>query len=141
MGRIKNFFSRIGNGIKSGATKVWNGVRNGIGYVGRIAKPLSSMALGAGSILGRIPGTVGLVGKALQGGGAVLKSLTDSLPNSSVKEKINNAIEKGLNYGNSAINKAQNYANTISNTGQNYLYAGANIANKVGDIATDFVNR
>ena len=87
MGRIKNFFSRFGNGIKTGATKVWNGVRNGIGYVGRIAKPLSSMAIGAGSILGRIPGTVGLVGKALQGGGAVLKSLTDSLPNSSVKEK------------------------------------------------------
>lgn len=141
MGRIKNFFSRVGNGIKSGATKVWNGVRNGIGYVGRIAKPLSSMALGAGSMLGRLPGTVGLIGKALQGGGAVLKSLTDSIPNGAVKEKLNNAIDKGLTVGNNMVNKAQGYANTISNTGQNYLYSGANIANKVGDLATDFVNR
>lgn len=140
MGGIKNFFSRIGNGIKKGATKVWNGVKNGIGYVGRVAKPLSSMAIGAGSILGRIPGVVGTVGKALQGGGAILKSLTNSLPNSSVKDKINNAIDRGLNTGNNVVNKAETIANTVSNTGQQYLHAGANIANKIGDLATNWTN-
>ena len=137
---IGNYFRNVWGGIKKGATKVWGGLKKGAEFVGKVAKPIGRMASTAGGIMGMMPGQLGLVGKALYAGGAALKNLTNELPSGSVRDKLNSAIDRGINIGNTAVNKAQNYAQKLSDTGQSYLKAGANISNKIGSMATDFAN-
>ena len=130
---IGNFFRNVWNGTKKGATKVWSGLKKGAEFVGRIAST-------AGGIIGMLPGHVGLVGKALFAGGEAIKSLTNSLPNSAIKDKLNNAIDRGLTTGGALVNSAQRFAQKVSDTGQPYLNAGTNIINRIGNMATDFSN-
>ena len=137
---ISNFFRNVWNGAKKGATKIYGGLRKGAEFVGRIAKPIGKVATAAGGIMGMIPGKIGLVGKALAMGGEAIKSLTNSLPNSSVKDKLNSAIDRGLNAGSNIISKSQQYAQRLNDTGQPYLNAGSNIINRIGTMATDFAN-
>ena len=137
---IGNFFRNVWNGAKKGATKVYGGLRKGAEFVGRIAKPIGRLASTAGGIIGMLPGHVGLIGKALFAGGEAIKSLTNSLPNSAVKDKLNNAIDRGLTTGGDFVNSAQRLAQKVSDSGQSYLNAGSNIINRIGNIATDFAN-
>ena len=137
---IGNFFRNVWNGTKKGATKVWSGLKKGAEFVGRIAKPIGRLASTAGGIIGMMPGHIGLVGKALFAGGEAIKSLTNSLPNSAIKDKLNNAIDRGLTAGGALVNSAQRFAQNASNTGQSYLNAGTNIINRIGNMATDFSN-
>ena len=137
---IGNFFRNVWNGAKKGATKVYGGLRKGAEFVGRIAKPIGRLASTAGGIIGMLPGHVGLIGKVLFAGGEAIKSLTNSLPNSAVKDKLNNAIDRGLTTGGAFVNSAQRIAQKVSDSGQSYLNAGSNIINRIGNIATDFAN-
>ena len=137
---IGNFFRNVWNGAKKGATKVYGGLRKGAEFVGRIAKPIGRLASTAGGIIGMLPGHVGMIGKALFAGGEAIKSLTNSLPNSAIKDKLNNALDRGLTTGGAFVNSAQRLAQKVSDSGQSYLNAGANVINRIGNIATDFAN-
>ena len=137
---IGNFFRNVWNGTKKGATKVWGGLKKGAEFVGRIAKPIGRIASTAGGIIGMLPGHVGLVGKALFAGGEAIKSLTNSLPNGAVKDKLNDAIDKGLSSGGALVNSAQRFAHKINDSGQPYIAAGSKIIDRVGTLATDFAN-
>ena len=137
---IGNYFRDVWGGVKKGATKVWGGLKKGAEFVGRVAKPIGRAATTAGGIIGMLPGHIGMVGKALALGGQAIKSLTSELPNSSVKDKLNSAIDKGVGLSGIAVNKAQNYAEKLRDTGQAYLNAGSKIANRIGTMATDFAN-
>ena len=121
-------------------TKIYGGLRKGAEFVGRIAKPIGRMASTAGGIIGMLPGTVGMIGKALFAGGEAIKSLTNSLPNSAIKDKLNHAIDKGLTSGGALVNSAQRLSQRVSDTGQSYLTSGSNIINRIGGMATDFAN-
>ena len=137
---IGNFFRNVWGGAKKGATKVWGGLKKGAEFVGRIAKPIGRLASTAGGIIGMLPGHVGLIGKALFAGGEAIKSLTNSLPNGAVKDKLNNALDKGLSSGGALVNSAQRLAQKVSDSGQSYLNSGSNIINRIGNMATDFAN-
>ena len=137
---LKNFFRNAWNGAKNGATKVFNGLRKGAEFVGRVAKPIGTLASTAGSILGVLPGKVGEFGKLISHGGDAIKSITNLLPNSEVKEKLNNAIDKGLDYSHRAIDKGQTFINDVNNKAQPWLTAAPQIANCLSRYATDFAN-
>ena len=137
---IGNFFRNVWGGIKKGATKVWGGLKKGAEFVGRVAKPIGHLASAAGGIVGALPGHVGMVGKALFAGGEAIKSLTNALPNSAIKDKLNDAIDKGLSHGGALVNNAQRIAQKVSDTGQPYIKAGTDIVNRIGNMATDFAN-
>lgn len=137
---IGNFFRNVWGGAKKGATKIYGGLRKGAEFVGRIAKPIGRIASTAGGIIGMLPGHVGLIGKALFAGGEAIKSLTNSLPNGAIKDKLNDALDKGLTSGGAFVNSAHRLAQKVSDSGQSYLNAGSNIINKIGNIATDFAN-
>lgn len=137
---IGNFFRNVWGGVKKGATKVWGGLKKGAEFVGRVAKPIGRLASTAGGIIGMLPGHVGLIGKALFAGGEAIKSLTNSLPNGAVKDKLNDAIDRGLSTGGALVNSAQRYAQKINDTGQPYITAGTRLIDRVGSMATDFAN-
>ena len=137
---IGNFFRNVWGGVKKGATKVWGGLKKGAEFVGRVAKPIGRLASTAGGIIGMLPGHVGLIGKALFAGGEAIKSLTNSLPNGAVKDKLNDAIDRGLSTGGALVNSAQRYAQKINDTGQPYIMAGTRLIDRVGSMATDFAN-
>jgi len=134
-------FRNVWNGAKTGATKTYGALKKGAQFVGRLSKPIANIATTAGGILGVLPGQIGLIGKALASGGNFIKSLTDSLPNSSVKDKINSAIDRGINYTNNATNRAQTFINADNTKVSPYIQAAPQISNKFGQYITDFVNR
>ena len=103
-------------------------------------KPIGRIASSAGGIIGMMPGHVGMIGKALFAGGEAIKSLTNSLPDGAVKQKLNDAIDKGLTTGGAFVNSAQRLAQKVSDSGQKYLNAGSRMIDKVGTMATDFAN-
>ena len=138
---LKNFFRKIWNGAKTGATKVWNGLKKGAEFVGRVAKPIANIASKAGSILGVLPGKVGLIGKGLALGGNVVKSITDQLPNSAAKEKINSAIDKAVDTGQRYVNRASEGIQRFNGITQPWINAGANISRTIGNGATQLAGR
>ena len=137
---IGNYFRNVWGGVKKGATKVWGELKKGTEFVGRVAKPIGRIASSAGGIIGMMPGHVGMIGKALFAGGEAIKSLTNSLPDGAVKQKLNDAIDKGLTTGGAFVNSAQRLAQKVSDSGQKYLNAGSRMIDKVGTMATDFAN-
>ena len=138
---INNFFRNVLNGAKTGATKTYGALKKGDQFVGRLSKPIANIATTVGGILGVLPGKIGLVGKALASDGNFIKSLTDSLPNSSIKDKINSAIDRGINYTNNATNRAQTFINDVNTKVSPYILVAPQISNKFGQYITDFVNR
>ena len=137
---LKNFFRNAWNGAKTGATKVFNGLRKGAEFVGRVAKPIGTLASTAGSILGVLPGKIGEFGKLINRGGDAIKSITNLLPNSDVKDKINHALDKGLDYGQRTINKGQNFINDVNNKAQPWLTSIPQITDRLNRFTTDFTN-
>ena len=137
---IGNFFRNVWGGAKKGATKVFGGLKKGAEFIGRIAKPISHLAEGAGKLMGVLPGKIGQFGRALNQGGAFVRQLTNELPNSDVKNKLNEALNKGESIANNYTNRAQKYAENIRDSGQPWLKAGSSIINKIGGMATDFAN-
>ena len=140
MGKIKNFFRKIGEGIKKGATKVWNWSKNVVQKVAKIARPVADVASKVGGAMSALPGKAGAIGTGLAAGGETIKQITDLLPNSTAKDKINNAIDKGLDTGQQFINRGALFATNLNNKFQPWINATSNIANKVADGADKLYN-
>ena len=99
---IKNFFKKIGQGLK----KVGRFVKDkALPVIGRIAKPV----LG---VLGMLPGHLGMVGKIGSAVTSVLHGVTEKIPNKDVRDKIDNVINKGSDKFQTVIDKGKQYAET-----------------------------
>ena len=80
---IKDFFGKIGNGLKAG----FNWVKDkALPTVGKIAQP-------ALNIMSMMPGTLGTIGKVGSSLFGTAKELTDDVPNKTIGDKINTAID------------------------------------------------
>ena len=102
MGRFKNFFKKIGQGLK----KVGRFVKDkALPVIGRIAKPV----LG---IMGMLPGHLGMVGKIGSAVTSALHGVTEKIPNKDVRDKIDNVINKGNDKFQTVIDKGKQYAET-----------------------------
>ena len=133
MGKIGRFFKKIGQGIKKGATKVWNFGKKAVEKVGRVLRPVADVAEKVGGMMSNLPGKAGLIGTGLAAGGSTVKTLTDMLPNSKAKDKINEAINKGLDTGQNAVNKFSEGLTQFNNKTQPWIRSGVDISRKIAD--------
>lgn len=120
---IKDFFHKVGNGIKSAGSWIWDKVKKGVGFAGRIAKPV----LGALSIL---PGKIGMIGKLGSGIADGVSRIVGELPESKAKQKLVVAVDRGKDYWDKGIKNATNITNRASD-GVNKITPVINKANEV----------
>ena len=106
---IKNFFKKIGNGIRNAGRWIKD---KALPVIGRIAQPILN-------VMGMIPGKLGMIGKVGSVVTSALQNITNQIPNKDVRDKINNVIDKGNNTFQGAIDKGKN----IVDTGQNIVNA------------------
>ncbi len=113
---IKNFFKKIGRGIGKVAGKVWNGVKKGAEFVGKVAKPVLNT-------LSVLPGKLGLIGKIGSAGAEVAKNIIDRIPNQQIKDKMNGIIDKGKEF----VDKTQDNATGLANKVKPWADAGLSL--------------
>ena len=116
---IKNFFKKIGRGIKKAAGKVWGGVKKAAGFVGKVTKPILN-------VMSVLPGTLGLIGKVGSAAANVVKDVVDRIPNQQAKDKLNEVIDKGKQ----AVDNVQEKAQTVANKVKPWADAGLSFYNK-----------
>ena len=105
---IKDFFRKVGRGIKKGAQAVGRFFKNKVlPTVGRIAKPI----LG---VLGVLPGKLGMIGKVGGGIADVIHGVTDVIPNKDIRDKVNDAVARGNEKFQDAISRGQDTAQRIN---------------------------
>ena len=105
---IKNFFKKIGRGVKKAAV-----------VVGKVAKPILN-------VMSVLPGKLGLIGKAGSAAAEVVKGVVDRIPNQQAKDKLNEVIDKGKQAVDNVQEKAQNVANKV----KPWADAGLSLYNK-----------
>ena len=116
---IKDFFKKVGRGIKKVAGKVWGGVKKGAAVVGKIAKPILN-------VMSVLPGKLGLIGKVGGAAANVVKDVVDRIPNQQAKDKLNEVIDKGKQ----AVDNVQQKAQTIADKVKPWADAGLSFYNK-----------
>ena len=130
MGRIGRFFKNIWNGVKNGATKVWNFGKNVVApKVVKVIKKIPEIVDKVTGITSLIPGKAGLISSFINRGANAIKGLTDMLPDGQAKTKINDAINKSVDTGQNIIDKGTNAITNITNKAQPWLDAAKNISN------------
>ena len=114
---IKNFFKKIGNGLKKAGRFIKNKV---FPVIGRLAKPIFN-------VMGAIPGKIGLIGQIGSGVSNILHGATQNNPNTDVKDKLNRIIDRGNNAFQTVVDKGQNVANAANTT----INTGKDVYNEI----------
>ena len=141
MGKFANFFKKIGKGIKKGVTKVWNFGKKVVEKAGKIARPVADVVSKVGGAMSALPGKAGAIGTGLAAGGSAVKAITDLLPDSQAKTKINESINKVVDTGQNAINKGVGYMNNFNDKAQPWIKSSEQIIRKIGDTANNINDR
>ena len=103
---IKNFFKKIGNGLKKAGRFIKNKV---FPVIGRIAKPILN-------VVGALPGKIGLIGQIGSGVSNILHGATQNIPNADVKDKLNRIIDRGANAFQGIVDRGKGAANAVNTT-------------------------
>lgn len=138
MGKVGKFFKKLWGGVKKGATKVWNVGKNVVQKVGHVLRPVADVAEKVGGLMSNLPGKAGLIGTGLAAGGSTVKTLADMLPDSKAKDKINEAINKGVDTGQKWINKGSEVINNVNNKVQPWIKSGVDISRHIANGANKF---
>ena len=101
---IKNFFRKIGNGLRKAGRFVRDKV---FPTVGRIAKPIFNL-------IGTLPGKIGMIGQIGSGIASILHGATEKIPNPEMRDKIGKIIDNGNNKFQGAIDKGKKLANSAN---------------------------
>lgn len=102
---IKSFFKKVGNGFK----KAGRWIRDkALPAVGRIAKPVFSL-------IGALPGHIGMVGKIGSGIANVLHDGISKIPNTNIKDKLNRMVGTANEGLQRVVGNANDVANKINN--------------------------
>jgi hypothetical protein len=110
---IKDFFKKVGRGIKNVAGKVWGGIKKGAQFVGKVAKPIINIAKPVLNTLSMLPGKLGMIGKIGSAGAEFAKNIVDRIPNEDARNKLNNVIDRGKEAVDNVQNKAQGVAGKV----------------------------
>ena len=133
MGKFSNFFKKIGQGIKKGATKIWDGAKKVIPRVVDVVKRLPEYADKAGRILSLLPGKYGKFGQLFQKGSQFVKPLIDKLPDGKAKDKIQQFTDNAIDKGNQLIDKGGGIINDVTRRVQPWIRAGGDISRSISD--------
>ena len=131
MGKIGKFFKKVWGGVKKGATKVWDVGKKVVEKAGHVLRPAADIAEKAGKFMSILPGKFGKFGQALDGGGRAIKTMTDMLPDSQAKTKLNEYIDNGINKGHSAIDRGKSILNDVNNKTQPWIRSGVDITRHI----------
>ena len=118
---IGKFFKNAWNGVKRGATKVWEGSKKVIPKVVDVIKRAPEYVDKAGRVLSLLPGKYGKIGDLISKGSNFIKPLINQLPDSKAKEKINEYYNKGENQVRDVYNKVKPWVNASGNIGNKVL--------------------
>lgn len=89
--KLKGFGKRVWSGIKGFGKNVVDTGKKVFKKVGEVAgKVVSPVA----KVLSYLPGTLGTVGRVVSGVTDAVKTVTDQIPNSEAKKKINDFVSK-----------------------------------------------
>ena len=110
---IKDFFKKVGRGIKRTAGKIWGGIKKGARFVGKVAKPIISIAKPILGGLSMLPGKLGMIGKIGSGVAEFAKNIVNRIPNQQAKDKLNDVIDRGKGVVDNVQDKATDVANKV----------------------------
>ena len=116
MGGIKSFFKKVWGGIKKAGRFVKDKV---LPVVGRIAKPVLS-------VIGALPGKIGMIGKIGSGVANILHDATEKIPNEDARRKLDDIISRGHDKFQTVVDRGRDIANG---------------ANRTVDVGRDMINR
>ena len=133
MGKIGKFFSKVFEGVKKGATKVWNFGKKVVEKTGRVLRPAADIASKIGGFMKFLPGKAGKIGELLHGGASAIKKYTSLLPDSKAKTMIEQSIDKGVDTGQKLLNKGADVMNKVNDKAQPWIDSGVNISRKLAD--------
>lgn len=105
---LKDFFGKTWKGLKTGASWIGDKVKKGVGFVGRLAKPVLN-------ITRMIPGVIGTASNVANGIIDGVSTIANSLPNSKVKNKIGEITGEMKTEANNVIDKANDIAGKVGN--------------------------
>lgn len=111
---FKDFFNKVGRGIRTAGKWAGDKIKKGVGLVGRIARPVMS-------VIGALPGGIGTIGKI---GGAVIGGIGDivnSLPENRTKDKLTGFINTGQDALKQGVDKANDIANKANEIGNKVI--------------------
>lgn len=100
---LKDFFGKAWNGMKTAGNWVGDKVKKGVGFVGRIAKPILSLSR-------MIPGKIGAISTVAHGVLDGISGLVGALPDSKAKQKINDFAMNGKDILNGGVDIANDIA-------------------------------
>ena len=123
---IKGFFKKLWGGVKKVGGKIWSGLKKGAQFVGKIAKPIISIAKPVLGGLSMLPGKLGIIGKVGSAAASVAKDLVDRIPNQEAKDKLNKVIDKGKEL----VDKVQDKAQEVAGKAKPWADAGLSVINK-----------
>ena len=132
---IKQWFQKVGRGIKKFAGKVWSGIKSAGKFVGRVAKKIATPVISiAKPILGglsMLPGKLGVIGKVGSAAAGIAQSVVDKIPNAKAREKLTQVIDKGKGVVDQVQHKAQDVAGKV----KPWADAGLSVINKPPSLA------
>ena len=105
MSRIKRFFGKVWNGLKSAGRWVKD---KALPIIGRVAKPILN-------IMGVLPGHLGMIGKVGSAIAGVASNVIDKIPNQNIQNKLHGIVDKANNTVQSGVEKGQQIAQTANN--------------------------
>jgi len=130
---IGSFFKGLWGGIKKGATKVYDFGKKVVQKAGHVLRPVTDIASKIGGFMSMLPGKAGKFGQLFKRGGDAVRTITDMLPESQAKEKIQSALDKGMDTGQRFIQQGTEKITQISDRVQPWIRSGVQIGRTVAD--------
>ena len=135
---IASFFKAAGNFIKSGGVKKL--IRGGIEAFKKV-QPHIRRAIDKGSkFMIKLPGYIDQGKRIYDGGRAFVRDITDALPNSRAKDKINSALDKFDNKVETFTDKGRSFADSAQQRVLPIMNSTNRVIDKLNGYATDFNN-
>lgn len=122
---------KLWRGTKSVAGKIWNGVKKGAKFVGKIAKPILNVAQPILNGLSLLPSKLGVIGKVGSAAAGIAQNIIDRIPNDKAREKLTQVIDKGKALADQTQQKAQVVAGKV----KPYADAGLDIIKRPPSLA------
>ena len=120
MGKIKRFFGKIWNGIKSAGRFVKN---KALPFVGRLLKPVLN-------VVSALPGKIGMIGKVGSVVHDVASDVIKQIPNKDTRDKIQGVVDHSNDKFQGVVDRGRQYAQT----GNDMITTIRNGANRVGGL-------
>ena len=123
---VKSFFKKLWGGVKSVAGKVWGGLKKGAKFVGKLFKPVISIAKPILGVASALPGKLGVIGKVGSAAAGIAQNIIDRIPNEKAREKLTQVVDKGKG----VVDQVQKKAEGVAGKVKPWADAGLSVINK-----------